>query len=91
MDCNQAQISFSIEPGSCTFRLDRAVGVADAGVGRSDATQLDASVGQVFLSLRLGLGEQNNSLSAAAVPTAIQNWRQTAGLDVLPGEVMEGE
>jgi hypothetical protein len=156
MDCEQAQISFSIEPGHCILCLAGALGVVrshagitcafkpnrlltraarhahfdraatvrersrsfetfdqpifarrlsaeelrqtalelranrkDVIVDWSGATQLDAVVAQVRLSLRAGLGEQNNSLSSMAIPSLVQGWPESAGLTRILAEAVE--
>lgn len=52
----------------------------------SGATQMDASIAQVLLSLRAGLAGRSQSLSAEGeIPPAIQNWLRSAGLFDLLG------
>ena len=52
----------------------------------SGATQVDAGIAQVLLSLRAGLSERNLALSTGPeIPTAIQNWLSTAGLSGVLG------
>jgi hypothetical protein len=52
----------------------------------SGATQIDASIAQVLLSLRAGLAGRNQSLRAnGEIPPAIQNWLRSAGLFELLG------
>lgn len=52
----------------------------------SGATQVDAGIAQVLLSLRAGLDEQNISLSIGpGIPPAIWNWLTTAGLSDILG------
>lgn len=58
----------------------------------SGATQVDAGIAQVLLSLRAGLGELNLSLaSSPGIPTAIQNWLSTAGLAGILGTAEQCE
>ena len=53
----------------------------DVALDWSGATQIDASIAQVLLSLRAGLVGRNQSFSASgAIPPAIQNWLRSAGL-----------
>ena len=107
MDCDQLQISFSIEPCHGILRLAGALGVVsaeelrqtalelcayrkDVVVDWSDATQLDASVAPVMLSLRAGLGEQNKSLSGISIPPSVPSWLDTAGLTGVLAVAVEG-
>ena len=87
MDCDQAQISFSIEPGQTALELCDYRG--NVIVDWSGATQIDAGVAQVLLSLRTGLGEQNKSLSSMAIPPPVQSWFDTAGLTCILAEAIE--
>jgi anti-anti-sigma regulatory factor len=58
----------------------------DVNVDWSGATQIDAAIAQVLLSLRAGLAEQNRSLGhCETIPPAIQNWLGTAGLSGVSG------
>lgn len=58
----------------------------DVVIDWSCATQIDASIAQVLLSLRAGLAARSQSLSAEGdVPPAIQNWLRSAGLLELLG------
>ena len=61
----------------------------DVIVDWSGATQLDAVVAQVRLSLRAGLGERNNSLSSMAIPSLVQGWPESAGLTRILAEAVE--
>jgi anti-anti-sigma regulatory factor len=63
----------------------------DVVVDWSGATQLDAGIAQVLLSLRAGLGEQNRSLACiAAIPPPVESWLRTAGLSGVLGEPGRG-
>ncbi len=59
----------------------------DVVIDWSGATQLDASIAQVLLSLRASLRAFSKSLaSAAEVPPPIESWLRTAGLSGLLAE-----
>jgi anti-anti-sigma regulatory factor len=58
----------------------------DVSIDWSGATQIDAGVAQVLLTLRSALAENQRSLAARGeIPPAIQSWLSTAGLSGLLG------
>jgi anti-anti-sigma regulatory factor len=71
--------------------LELAAYHKDVVVDWSGATQLDAGIAQVLLSLRAGLSEQNKSLtSCAPIPPPVKSWLRTAGLSDVLGEPGRG-
>jgi anti-anti-sigma regulatory factor len=63
----------------------------DVHIDWSGATQIDAAIVQVLLSLRAGLASQNRSLHCVeVVPEPVQNWLRTAGLEDVLGNAGRG-
>lgn len=63
----------------------------DVQIDWSGATQIDAAVAQVLLSLRAGLVDQKRCLgSCGTIPPQIRSWLNTAGLSAILGDAGQG-
>jgi len=94
MDCDQEQISFSIDAGHCILRLAGALGVASAEELSQAALELCAYRKNLVVDwsgatqLDAGVAQVLQSLRAG-LSEPDQSWLDAAGLISIPAEAVE--